>query len=140
MAEGGAGGAAEGWDRACTNADAQPPEPAECYSAGTGQASVQVVRLRQPGAEEAVTTSELGPDYVWPLRVIAIKDRHLDDSYVADLVRSKGLDEARIAEMRFALRRYIDSFLAGRGVELDGGAYRTLTNMLIHLIEESSTV
>ena len=140
MAEGGAGGAAEGLDRACTNADARPPELAESYSAGTGQVSVQVVRLRQPGAEGALTTSGLGPDFVWPLRVIAIRDRHLDDSYIADLARSRGLDEARIAEMRSALRKYIDSFLAGRGVELDGGAYRTLTNMLIHLIEESSAV
>ena len=138
MAEGESCGVVEGRDRACTNADARPPELAEYYSAGTGQVSVQVVRLRQLGAEGSLSTSDLKPDFVRPLQVIAIRDKHLDDSYIADLVRCKGLDEAQIAEIRSALRRYIDSFLKDKGVELDGGAYRALTNMLIHLIEESS--
>ena len=85
-----------------------------------------------------MTTSDLRPDFVWPLQIIAIKDKHLSDSYFGDLMRSKGLGEAQIAEIRSAMRKYIDSFLEGRGIELDGGAYEVLTNMLIHLVEGSS--
>lgn len=85
-----------------------------------------------------MTTSDLKPDFVHPLQIIVIKNKHLEDSYIEDLLRGKGLDEARIAEIRSALRKYIDSFLEGRNIEFDDDAYGVLINMLIHLIEESS--
>ena len=72
------------------------------------------------------------------MQIIAIKEMHLGDSYIGDLLKSKGMGEAQIAEMRSDLRKYIGSFLWDKGIELDEGAYRVLTNMLVHLIEESS--
>ena len=91
----GGGGAAEGQDHACTNAHAQPPELVVYHSAGTEQASVlQVVRLRQLG-EGTLTTSDLRPDFVWPLQIIAVKDKHLSDSYIGDLVGARAWAKRR---------------------------------------------
>lgn len=125
---------------ACTNAHAQPPELVECGSAKTGQTFVvQVIRPQQPGARGRYpTTSDLKPDFIEPMQIITITDRHLEDQYIEGLLREKGLGESQIARIRSSMRRYIDSFLKGRGIEIDGGAYRVLTNMLMHLIEESS--
>ena len=36
------------------------------------------------------------------------------------------------------MRRYADSFLKDGRIELDSGGYMALTNMLTHLVEESS--
>ena len=100
--------------------------------------ALQIVRLHPLGAEGTLTTSDLKPNFVRPLQIIAIKNKHLDDSYIVDMLHQKGLNETQITAIRSAMRKYIDSFLEGKSVELDEGAYRVLTNMLIHLIEESS--
>lgn len=70
--------------------------------------------------------------------MITISDRNLDDSYIDEMLQDKGLREPQITMIRSDLRRYIDSLIDNRGIELDEGAYTLLTNMLIHLIEESS--
>ena len=85
-----------------------------------------------------VTTSSVKQDLVQPRRVITISDRNLDDSYIDEMLQGKGLKGPQIARIRSDLRRYIDSFIGKRGIELDEGAYTLLTNMLVHIIEESS--
>ena len=72
------------------------------------------------------------------MQTITVMDKHLEDPYIDGLLREKGLGKPQIARIRSAMRQYIDSFLKGKGIELDEGAYRVLTNMLIHLIEKSS--
>lgn len=96
-----------------------------------------VVLLRPPAAVPATTLAE-DAAFVAPITVITIKDKHLDDSYIEGLMKEKGLNEAQIALIRSLLRRYIDSFLEGRDIELDDSSYRLLTNLIVHLIEESS--
>lgn len=85
-----------------------------------------------------VTTSSVKQDFVQPRRVITISGRNLDDSYIDEMLQDKGLKGPQITKIRSGLRRYIDSFTGNKGIELDEGAYTLLTNMLIHLIEESS--
>ena len=123
----------------CTNAHVQPPKLVECHSAKTGSTFVvQVAHLRQLGAEGDLTTSNLKPDFAVPMQIITIKDKHLGDTYIMEMLRKKGLTESQIASIRTGMRQYIDSFLKDGRIELDSGGYRVLTNMLIHLIEESS--
>lgn len=123
----------------CTTADAQPayrPPP----SAPTVTSDMPTV-LQMPtplhGAG-GVTTSSVKQDFVQPRRVITISGRNLDDSYIDEMLQDKGLKGPQITKIRSGLRRYIDSFTGNKGIELDEGAYTLLTNMLIHLIEESS--
>ena len=72
------------------------------------------------------------------MQIITIKDKHLGDTYIMEMLRKKGLTESQIASIRTGMRQYTDSFLKDGRIELDSGGYRVLTNMLIHLIEESS--
>ena len=124
---------------ACTNAHARPPELAEYTSATTNRApDAKIVAPRQLGAGDGLLTSDIHPDVSEPVELITVNDRHLGDPYVEDLLRKKGLDELQIACIRSIMRQYIDSFLEDKDVELDEDAYRVLTNMLVHLIEESS--
>jgi len=69
---------------AFTNAHAQPPELVECGSAKAGQTFVvQVIRPQQPGARGRYpTTSDLKPDFIEPMQIITITDRHLEDQYI----------------------------------------------------------
>lgn len=123
----------------CTNAHVRPPELVEYHSAKTGhKLVVQTAMLCQLGTEDGLPTSDIKPDVTEPVQIITIKDRHLDDPYIREMLQGKGLDESQIAYIRSVMRKYIDSFLKNKRVELDDGAYRVLTNMLIHLIEESS--
>ena len=54
------------------------------------------------------------------------------------MMRGKGLEEPQIARIRADVRQYIDSFINGRCIDLDEGAYALLANMIIHLVEELS--
>lgn len=133
------GEAQAGQGPACTNAHVLPPELAECSSGKMGWTFVaQVARPRQLSAGGGLSTWDLKLDLSEPMQIITIMDKHLGDPYIEGLLQEKGLDKPQIAHIRSAMRQYIDSFLNGRGIELDDGAYRMLTNMLIHLIEESS--
>lgn len=129
------------WDPACTNAHARSPELRVYSSATTARAPDAGIAAPHPfGAEDGPPTSDIKPGATEPVQFIAIKDKHLGDPYIEDMLRKKGLDERQIAYIRSMMRQYIDSFLKTKSVELDEGAYRVLTNMLIRLTEESSKV
>lgn len=121
----------------CTTAD-MPKALVANASASTIDAFVAMASVPRTGTEEAPLTPPRALDPTQPVKIITIKDKNLDDSYIGELMRSKGLEEAQIAKIRADLRQYIDSFIKGRGIEFDDGAYALVTNMLIHLIEESS--
>lgn len=123
----------------CTTADVQPmyrPPPSAPTITSAMPTVLQMPEL--PRHTDDITTSSVRRDFVEPRRVITIRDRNLDDSYIDELMKKKGLGETQISEVRSVLRKYIDTFIGCRGIELDDGAYALLTNMLIHLIEESS--
>lgn len=109
-------------------------------NASASAADAFVVTAPAPGAstKEAATAPPSELDLIPPLMIITIKDKNLDSSYIDELMRGKGLDEPQIAKIRAYLRQYIDSFIKDRGIGFDDGAYALVTNMLIHLIEESS--
>ena len=124
---------------ACTTSDAQPVyRPPPCAPAVTSDMPT-VLQMPTPLHDAGdVTTSSVKQDLVQPRQLITISDRNLDDSYIDEMLQDKGLREPQITMIRSDLRRYIDSLIDNRGIELDEGAYTLLTNMLIHLIEESS--
>ena len=72
------------------------------------------------------------------MQTTTVMDKHPEDPYVDGRLREKGPGKPQIARIRSAMRQYIDSFLKGKGIELDEGAYRVLTNMPIHHTEKSS--
>ena len=122
-----------------TAADVQPmymPPPSAPTITSTTPTVLQMPEL--PRNADDSTTSSARRDFVEPRRLITIRDRNLEDSYIDELMKNKGLGETQMSEVRSALRQYIDTFIGCRGIELDDGAYALLTNMLIHLIEESS--
>lgn len=100
--------------------------------------NAEIVAPRQLGAGDGLPTSDINPDVSEPIKIISVNDVHLGDPYIEDLLRKRGLDEPQIAYVRSIMRQYIDSFLKAKDVELDEGAYGVLTNMLVHLIGESS--
>lgn len=107
-------------------------------SASTVDVSVVMTSGPGKGAKEAAVTLVDGLDLPPPSKTITITDRNLEDSYIDKLMRSKGLEEPQIAKIKASIRQYIDSFIDGKDIDLDDGAYALLTNMIIHLIEESS--
>lgn len=120
-------------------ADVQPmyrPPPSAPTTASATPTVLQVPEL--PRNDDDSTTPSAGRDFVEPGRTITISDRNLEDTYIDELMKNKGLGETQMSEVRAVLRQYIDTFVGCRGIELDDGAYALLTNMLIHLIEESS--
>ena len=122
-----------------TAADVQPmymPPPSAPTITSATPTVLQMPEL--PRNADDSTTSSARRDFVEPRRLITIRDRNLEDSYIDELMKNKGLGETQMSEVRSALRQYIDTFIGCRGIELDDGAYALLTNMLIHLIEESS--
>lgn len=126
-------------DTACNNAHGRPPEIAGPDHEGAVPANdLRGAALPRPPAAVPATTLAEGAAFVVPTTVITIRDKHLDDSYIEELMKEKGLNEAQIALIRSLLRRYIDSFLEGRDIKLDDSSYRLLTNLIVHLIEESS--
>lgn len=93
---------------------------------------------RRLGAGGDPTASGPKPGFTVPAQAITTKDKHLGDPYITEMLQKKGLTESQIASIRTGMRRYADSFLKDGRIELDSGGYRVLTNMLIHLVEESS--
>ena len=71
---------------------------------------------------------------------IVIKPKHLENKYIDDKLRAKGLDVQQIREARSRVREYIDQLLKGKNVDMTDDAYEVLVNMAIHLIEESSKI
>lgn len=125
--------------QACSTADM--PHKALVVNASASTADAFAATAPAPGAstKEAATAPPGGLDPIPPSRMtIIIKDKNLDDSYIGELMRGKGLDEQQITRIRGYMRQYIDSFIKDRGIEFDDGAYALVTNMFIHLIEESS--
>lgn len=139
MAGGGSGsGAASQQGTECTNARVRPPELVDYNPAMTSQTVAVYLNPRHLGAEDGLPTSDIKPDVTVPVQNITIKDKHLEDAYIEEMLQKKGLDESQITRIRSVMREYIDSFIKAKSVELDDSAYGVLTNMLIHLIEESS--
>lgn len=123
----------------CTTADMPCAAfGATSYPASTDDGfAVRSPHVRERG-DEATTAHVPRPIQAAPTMVITIRDKNLKTPYIDELMRSKGLDEQAIAKIRSDVRRYIDSFVKDKGVDLDEGSYVLLTNMIIHLIEESS--
>ena len=122
------------------NASASTADAFVVTAPAPGASTKEAATAPAPGAstKEAATAPPSELDLIPPSMIITIKDKNLDSSYIDELMRGKGLDEPQIAQIRAYLRQYIDSFIKDRGIGFDDGAYALVTNMLIHLIEESS--
>lgn len=69
---------------------------------------------------------------------IVIRRECLDDEYIDDMLRARGMDEKQICEAKSKVRAYLDLLLRDKGVDMTDDAYDVLVNMAIHLIDESS--
>ena len=71
---------------------------------------------------------------------MVIKSRHLEDGYIDDMLKMRGLDAQQIREAKSKVRAYLDLLLKDKGVDMTDDACGVLVNMAIHLIDESSKV
>ena len=69
---------------------------------------------------------------------IVITRKHLENKYIDDKLRAKGLDTQQICEARSRVREYVDLLLKDKDVDMTDDAYDMLVNIAIHLIGESS--
>ena len=127
-----------GGGAACTNAHARPPELEECISATTNRApDAEIAAPRRPGAGDWLPTSNTNPDMSEPVKIYpsATGTRPIRTLKICCGKRAwtSGRSHASYPSCGSTLARSLD-----RDIKLDEGAYRLLTNMLVHLIEESS--
>lgn len=87
-------------------------------------------------AVDPASTDMAGPDSY----EMVIKSRHLEDGYIDDMLKMRGLDAQQIREAKSKVRAYLDLLLKDKGVDMTDDAYGVLVNMAIHLIDESSKV
>ena len=97
---------------------------------------VQSVDPVSANAVDPVSANAVDPE---PYEIV-IKPKHLENKYIDDKLRAKGLDVQQIREARSRVREYIDLLLKGKNVDMTDDAYEVLVNMAIHLIEESSKI
>jgi hypothetical protein len=69
---------------------------------------------------------------------IIIKKEHLDDSYLQSIIKEKKLTADQVTKLKTKIREYIGRLTTNEEVILSEESYKSLINLTIYLIEESS--
>lgn len=77
---------------------------------------------------------------VWgeAIQEIVVKPEYLDDSYLLQLAKTKGLSEDQMERIKQQLHELVKQFAERENVKLTEKSYKALANMLAFIIEEAA--